>query len=209
MHLAIFDVDGTLIESDAADNSCFLAAFEDTHGIREINTDWSSYRYSTDTGVASEILERHFGEVSSEHLNSVRARFLASLDGHIAKWPIRPVPGATTFMKYLARKPDWRIAIATGSWRKSAEIKLKKAGFDLGDIVLTSSNETLSRADIIRDAMRRSSEGVEPPPRTCGLRGRCHLGCPSSCETGFAVCRSRFSRKGVETPGSGCDGVCR
>ena len=45
MHLAIFDVDGTLIESDAADNSCFLAAFEDTHGIREMNTDWSSYRY--------------------------------------------------------------------------------------------------------------------------------------------------------------------
>jgi hypothetical protein len=40
MNLAIFDIDGTLTESVAVDEVCFVQAFRDVLGIERINTNW-------------------------------------------------------------------------------------------------------------------------------------------------------------------------
>jgi len=40
MNLAIFDIDGTLTETNAVDEICFVQAFADAHAITEINTNW-------------------------------------------------------------------------------------------------------------------------------------------------------------------------
>ena len=40
MNLAIFDIDGTLTESVAVDEVCFVQAFRDVLGIGSINTNW-------------------------------------------------------------------------------------------------------------------------------------------------------------------------
>ncbi len=39
MDLAIFDIDGTLTETDHVDDICFVQALADAHTITEINTD--------------------------------------------------------------------------------------------------------------------------------------------------------------------------
>jgi beta-phosphoglucomutase-like phosphatase (HAD superfamily) len=48
MNLAIFDIDGTLTESVAVDEACFVQAFRDVFGIKWINTNWLEYNFQTD-----------------------------------------------------------------------------------------------------------------------------------------------------------------
>jgi hypothetical protein len=55
MNLAIFDIDGTLTESVAVDEVCFVQAFWDVLGIERINTNWLDYNFQTDSGLALEI----------------------------------------------------------------------------------------------------------------------------------------------------------
>jgi beta-phosphoglucomutase-like phosphatase (HAD superfamily) len=55
MKLAIFDIDGTLTETNKVDNECFVKAFADSHNITGIETDWTRYKHVTDSGIALEI----------------------------------------------------------------------------------------------------------------------------------------------------------
>ena len=47
--LVIFDIDGTLTESVAVDDFCFVQAFRDVLGIERINTNWLEYQFQTDS----------------------------------------------------------------------------------------------------------------------------------------------------------------
>ena len=59
MNLAIFDIDGTLTQTDHVDNICFLQALADAHQITNISTDWAGYPHTTDSAIFSFIfLER-------------------------------------------------------------------------------------------------------------------------------------------------------
>jgi hypothetical protein len=61
MNLSIFDIDGTLTESVAVDEVCFVQAFRDMLGIERINTNWLDYHFQTDSGLALEICRNHLG----------------------------------------------------------------------------------------------------------------------------------------------------
>src|SRR5438552_18700077 len=60
MNLAIFDIDGTLTETNAVDEICFVQAFADAHSITEINTNWMQYRCVTDSGIMFQIFQERF-----------------------------------------------------------------------------------------------------------------------------------------------------
>ena len=53
MKLAVFDLDGTLTQTNAVDDICFILAFADA-GIDDLNDDWSEYQNITDSGVTHE-----------------------------------------------------------------------------------------------------------------------------------------------------------
>ncbi len=50
MHLIVFDVDGTLVESDEFDGVLYAKAVRDVLDI-DVDEDWSSYRHVTDSGI--------------------------------------------------------------------------------------------------------------------------------------------------------------
>ena len=49
--LAVFDIDGTLVQSLAVDEACFVRAFAEVLGIEDIDTDWAHYDHVTDDGM--------------------------------------------------------------------------------------------------------------------------------------------------------------
>lgn len=49
----MFDIDGTLIESDDFDSECFTEAVKEVTGF-DIDTDWSRYEHVTDAGILNE-----------------------------------------------------------------------------------------------------------------------------------------------------------
>ena len=163
MQLVIFDIDGTLTDTNSSDNACFLQAFKESLGICDLNEDWTSYSYSTDSGIVREILEKHRGSVSGKDVELLKTRFVELLVGHFTSQPIRPIRGAAEILRHLTKEPDWFFAIATGGWKESALLKLRTAQIGIGEAPFASSDEICAREDILR-AVINKAEKFHPEP---------------------------------------------
>ena len=156
IHAIVFDVDGTLTQSSEVDARCFeMAVFEEL-GIR-IDTDWSTYRHSTDEGILSELLDRHGLVGSSEVKAAVRTGFIDLLTAALRAdaTSCRATPGARALLTDLVKVPDVAVAIATGGWEESARLKLRHACIESDHMAFASSDDSPSRQEIIRIALER------------------------------------------------------
>ena len=61
MHLVMFDIDGTLTETMKVDEQCFVRSFRDVFGFVEIDTDWSHYPRTTDSGIFRDVFISRVG----------------------------------------------------------------------------------------------------------------------------------------------------
>ena len=61
MHLIMFDIDGTLTETMKVDEECFVRSFKDVFGFTDIDTDWSRYPRTTDSGIFHDIFAARVG----------------------------------------------------------------------------------------------------------------------------------------------------
>lgn len=50
MKLVIFDIDGTLTQTNRVDSGCFVEVVKEVLGVEDFETDWSQYQYVTDRG---------------------------------------------------------------------------------------------------------------------------------------------------------------
>ena len=117
MNLAVFDIDGTLTQSVAVDETCFVQAFRDVLGIEGINTNWLDYNFQTDSGLALEICRKHLGrDPGGAEIRRLQSRFIqllcASVEG--TGQGMREVIGASALLRRLGSDPGWRVATATG-----------------------------------------------------------------------------------------------
>jgi beta-phosphoglucomutase-like phosphatase (HAD superfamily) len=146
MHIALFDIDGTLTASNEIDSLCFSEAFRDVYGI-DIDTNWDAYEHTTDRGIATEALRRAHGREPTEHeLTLHRTRFVQLLEERMTN--LTEIAGAGAFLTQLLAR-DWRIALCTGAWSDSARLKLSRAGLPL-DLPLASCDDDISREAILR-----------------------------------------------------------
>ena len=160
MKLAIFDIDGTLTQTDGVDTECFVQAFADAQGVRGINTDWASYPHTTDSGIALEIFRGRYGRPpATDETARLKRRLVELLEerrAHDAKL-FAEVPGARRALDRLAREPGWAVALATGAWRASAALKLEAAGLAARrELPAATADDGLSREEILSAAMSRA-----------------------------------------------------
>jgi beta-phosphoglucomutase-like phosphatase (HAD superfamily) len=66
LKLAIFDIDGTLTNTNSVDDECFVKALAEAHAITEIDTDWATYPHTTDSGITLRIFQEKFGRNPEE-----------------------------------------------------------------------------------------------------------------------------------------------
>lgn len=154
VHAAIFDIDGTLLDSYGIDNSLYAEAIRATLGTIVIRDAWEKYPRVTDTGVLADICNDngliYDGSVSTAVMN-VYLGFLRSLME--TKGPYQEMPGALHYFNGLRGRLDVRVAYATGGWRATAEHKLRSAGFPLEGIPLASADDYQDRAQIMLHAL--------------------------------------------------------
>jgi phosphoglycolate phosphatase-like HAD superfamily hydrolase len=161
MNLAIFDIDGTLTESVAVDEICFVQAFRDVLGIERINTNWLNYSFQTDSGLALEICRNHLGRDPVEaEINRLQSRFIELLNAAVegTGQRMREVPGASVLMCRLEANHGWHVAIATGGWKVSARFKLASVGLPVDVFPWANADDALDRVDILRTAIRRAGQ---------------------------------------------------
>jgi phosphoglycolate phosphatase-like HAD superfamily hydrolase len=162
LNLAIFDLDGTLLDTNAVDSGCFVAAWRDELGIDCSDAEWSSFAHVTDGGIAEELLTRAGIGDREDALRRVQRRFIQLLERAAAAdaAAFRPIRGARELIGHLPRV-GWHVAVATGAWKASAEVKLRAAG--MTGVPLAACDGAASREEIVRRA-------IENAPAQCGCR---------------------------------------
>ena len=161
MRLAIFDIDGTLTETNSVDEVCFVQAFADAHAIKDVSTDWGAYTHTTDSWITREILRERLGRQPDEaELEKFRSRFVSLLEarraqdaGHFAE-----VAGASTALERLGREPGWAVAVASGCWRESGLMKLRAAGVETRGAPAAFAEDGMSREEILRAALSKARQ---------------------------------------------------
>ena len=135
--LAVFDIDGTLTDTNDVDDECYLQAVAEVLLLDREALEWSAAPHVTDSALLRWLADQHSRPVEESHETAVVTRFLELLDQQRAANPGRfaAIPGAQAVRAELERR-EWNVALATGAWEPSARLKLDAIGFDAAGIVL-------------------------------------------------------------------------
>lgn len=162
-HHVMFDVDGTLVQSEIFDGECYLEAVLEVVGHR-LNPDWTIYTHVTDTGILDQFIDETGLQSEREKIQAeVKAAFLAKITDHLEYERAQPVDGASKFIAALRAKGNVSLSIATGGWLESARMKLESAEIDVSGIPIASSNEHFSRTEIMKIAAAKAVGGKRIP----------------------------------------------
>ena len=159
MKLVVFDLDGTLASTFDVDEECFVQALGQSLGIESPNTNWLEYEHVSDSGVVLEAFAKTFGRVPSA---TEVSKFVECFVGLLSQryrtdhHRFREIPGAGSLIHGLKRHSQWRIAIATGSWERSARFKMKMANIGVDDCPAAFAEDGPSREAIVKAAITRA-----------------------------------------------------
>ncbi|HEV2971060.1 MAG TPA: HAD family hydrolase [Pirellulales bacterium] len=157
----MFDIDGTLTQSDDVDADCYAQAVAEVLNLPQIDRDWSRYQHVTDSGIATEIIVSHFGRMPIRgDVERIRDRFVELLHQALCANRIScsPIPGALSMLSALSARDDLAVALATGGWARSAQLKLRMAGFNVETIAFSSADDSTQREQIMSIAHARALE---------------------------------------------------
>ncbi|WP_138504798.1 HAD family hydrolase [Nostoc sp. PA-18-2419] len=158
MKLVMFDIDGTLTESNNLDDESYLQALYEVFGFSEVSSDWTSYTYVTDACILKEVCQSKLGRIpSSREIEAFQQRFLELLvDNAQASSGVKAIPGSSNILKKLLVSSDYQVAYAGGGWAASAIFKLKSANLPVDNIPCAFSDDDESREGIMAIAFSRA-----------------------------------------------------
>src|SRR5437016_604929 len=159
MHLVMFDIDGTLTETMKIDEECFMRSLVEVCGFTDVESDWSSYKHATDSGIFHEIhLARTGRPPSVAEISRFRRHFIDLLTEASSEAAFTPIAGARQFLSRLAGSAEHRISLATGGWGDSARLKMASAGMCFDDHPAASADDAHDRESIMRLSKQRAAE---------------------------------------------------
>jgi phosphoglycolate phosphatase-like HAD superfamily hydrolase len=151
----VFDLDGTLVDSDAFDGDLYIAAIRQVIGDVEIDASWRRYRHVTDAGVLAQIIEE-VGVADADRVKSeVRQLFGSLVQRHLASGgACLAIPGAQAALARL-QSSGHKVGVATGGWGHTARLKLDHAGIPAESLVIASSDDSADRVEIMTMCLER------------------------------------------------------
>ena len=158
MHLIVFDVDGTLVDSKEFDDRLYELAVQTVLGI-EIDNDFSRYQNVTDSGILDEIID--IAKIKTDRClvhKEVKDTFFGMVADYIngLGGQLPEISGAREFVNEIKSNPETAVALATGGWKESAMMKLRAIGLDSEELCLASASDAVSRIEIMRIAEQRA-----------------------------------------------------
>ena len=110
----IFDIDGTLLESNEVDDQLYFAAIRTVLGPVKTR-DGGAYTHVTDSGILEEVFLDNGLEQSNSFIMKVKTTFFEMLSSYIMlQGPFPEIPGARQFVKALLQDESVAVAYATG-----------------------------------------------------------------------------------------------
>ncbi len=154
MQAVIFDIDGTLLQSSEVDEAIYRESVTAVLGPVRFRDAPSDYEFVTDSGILLQVIDDNQIRADSALIAAVQQDFVHRLTVHIAAYgPFAEVDGARQLFASLMASDEYSLAVATGGWRASAELKMASAGFDIAGVPLASSDDAVDRPGIMRHAL--------------------------------------------------------
>lgn len=158
--LIIFDIDGTITDTTEVDDFCFKKTFKLLYNIDLGAIDWSAFSHATDWGLSMGIIKKHFNiELSNNERRKIEKHFIEILQQELSENPKKftEIPGSVNFIQSLIKNGQ-PIAIATGAWKHSALLKLKKVNLDIKGIPFANSDDFFSREMITESVIKKAED---------------------------------------------------
>ncbi|MGC1273777.1 MAG: HAD family hydrolase [Planctomycetaceae bacterium] len=169
MHICLFDIDGTLLNTGGAGQAAMEAAIrerlETTTAIHGI-----SYAGRTDRGIIHDIFAFYGVDLTSQAREEFIAAYLAQLPRYLEGRPGLVLPGVVELLSHLHARDDVTLGLLTGNLLAGARLKLEHHGLaDYFDFAVGAfGDEHLDRDDVARAAwdavleQHRHVDGLSP-----------------------------------------------
>ena len=154
--LAIFDIDGTICDTQEVEGACYARAIEQVTGRSLSTLDWTAYDEPTSSAIVRDLL---VGDSAAERKEEeIKAEFVRLMEEERPNFPadFSPILGAVEFIERLKKEDICSVAIATGCFDESARFKLRCCGIELEAFPFATSSDTPRRRDIIPLAASRA-----------------------------------------------------
>ncbi|MFT5365549.1 MAG: phosphoglycolate phosphatase [Candidatus Latescibacterota bacterium] len=127
--LVLFDIDGTIMNTDGGGASSCQKALEtvfDTH----VPLDNYSMSGKTDTQIVLELMERVgvAREETTAKLDEINVLYIDHLSKEVDSWNPELCPGIVEVLDALAKREDLVLGLLTGNIVRGAEVKLNRVG---------------------------------------------------------------------------------
>jgi phosphoglycolate phosphatase len=153
MHVCLFDIDGTLLNTGGAGQAAMEAAMREQFGEREPIAG-ISYAGRTDRGIIQDIFRFYGLDLSDDVRASFIATYLRHLPTELARRPGLILPGVVELLSHLQKRDDVILGLLTGNLLEGARRKLQHHGLDeYFDFALGAfGDEHVHRDDVARAA---------------------------------------------------------
>jgi phosphoglycolate phosphatase len=152
MHVCLFDIDGTLLNSGGAGKAAMESALAAEFGLAEVQQG-IPYSGRTDRAIGYDLLRCHGIEPSPLNWQRLQDAYLRSLPASLSRHPGKVLPGIVALLEQLGRHPRVKVGLLTGNIREGARIKLSHFGlfdhFEFGGF----GDAHLERDDVAREAL--------------------------------------------------------
>jgi phosphoglycolate phosphatase-like HAD superfamily hydrolase len=155
--LLLFDIDGTLINTNAAGLRGFARAFRETFGAED-DLSRVDFAGATDSDIMRQLFALHGVPFAPENQERFRAAYFPALEQILPERPGCVLPGVSPLLEALAARDDVQLALLTGNFAESARLKL--VHYKLWDYFLFGAfaDDSLDRNELGPIALRRARE---------------------------------------------------
>jgi phosphoglycolate phosphatase len=165
LQLVLWDIDGTLLQTEGAGRDAMGAAGEDLQG-RAFAMEHIRTSGRLDTDIWRDLARVH-GLRDSERLEArFRTAYFGRLKQRLDDGPARCLPGVLELVTALAGRRGFAQGLLTGNYPETGQLKLASAGLDLERFPIQAwGSDAARRPDLVPVALARAERllGVRLP----------------------------------------------
>ena len=152
MHVCLFDIDGTLVNTGGAGSVAMGLAMATAFGMPD-GSDGVAFAGRTDRAILGDLFELRGIEQTAANLERFRSAFLLHLSEHLPRKKGHVLPGVTELLDTLAPRSDVALGLLTGNMREGARHKLEHFGLFHHFAFGGYGDDHLDRSDVARLAL--------------------------------------------------------
>jgi len=164
MHVCLFDIDGTLLNSGGAGKAAMESALAAEFGLARVQQG-IPYSGRTDRAIGQDLLRIHGIEPSPANWQRLQDAYLRNLPACLTRHNGKILPGIAALLERLAVDEQVAVGLLTGNIRAGARLKLGHFDlyhhFEFGGF----GDDHLERDDVARAALAEAQtfcDGVAP-----------------------------------------------